>query len=62
MVSRPFVEKVKALLGIRANGREVIEGGEGYQLREGPARYKALFGDEKEDIGTENTYAWNLKP
>ncbi len=28
--SRPFVEKVKALLGFRAKGREVIEGGEGY--------------------------------
>jgi putative transposase len=60
--SRPFVEKVKALLGFRAKGREVIEGGEGYQVREGPAVYKALFGAEKEDIGPENTYLWNVKP
>jgi len=60
--SRPFAEKVKALLGFRAKGREVVEGGEGYQVREGPARYNALFGAEKEDIGPENTYLWNVKP
>jgi len=60
--SRPFVEKVKALLGLRAKGREVVEGSEGYQVREGPALYNALFGAEKEDIGPENTYLWNLKP
>ena len=60
--SRPFVEKVKALLGLRAKGREVMEGGEGYQVREGPARYNALFGAEKVDIGLENTYLWNVKP
>ncbi len=58
--SRPFVEKVKALLGFRAKGREVIEGGEGYQVREGPATYNALFGAEKRDIGPENTYFWDI--
>ncbi|MDI6790728.1 MAG: hypothetical protein QME44_08580 [Thermodesulfobacteriota bacterium] len=60
--SRPFVEQVKALLGYRARGREVIEGGEGYQVREGPALYNALFVAEKEDIGHENSYCWSLKP
>jgi len=25
-----------------------------------PARYNALLGAEKEDIGPENTYSWNL--
>jgi putative transposase len=60
--SRPFVEKVKALLGFRAKGREVIEAGEGYQVREGTTPYNALFGAEKEDIGSENTYFWNFKP
>lgn len=58
--SRPFVEKVKALLGFRAKGREVIEAGEGYQVRESPASYNALFGAAKEDIGHENTYFWNV--
>ena len=58
--SRPFVEKVKALLGFRAKGREVIEGGEGYQVREESAPYNALFGAKKGDIGPENAYFWNI--
>jgi hypothetical protein len=38
-------------LGFRAKGRDVIESGEGYQLRESPAApYKALFEAENEDI------------
>ena len=32
--SRSFVENVKTLLGLRAKGRRVMEGGGGYQLRE----------------------------
>ena len=35
--SRIFVEKVKALLGFRVIGREVIEGGGGYHPWEGNA-------------------------
>jgi putative transposase len=58
--SRPFVEKVKALLGFRAKGREVVEGGEGYQVREGPAVYNPLFRAENEDIGPGNTYFWDV--
>jgi hypothetical protein len=61
VVSRSFVENVKALLRFRAKGREVIEGGEGYQLWVGPALYNALFGAEKDDIGLENTYLWDIK-
>ena len=60
MVSRSFVENVKALLRFRAKGREVIEGDEGYQVREGPAPYNVLFGAEKEDIGPKNTYFWDI--
>jgi putative transposase len=58
--SVPFVEKVKTLLGFRAKGREVIEGGEGFQLREEAADYKALFEPEKDDIGPKNTFFWDL--
>lgn len=57
--SRPFVEKVKALLGFRAKGREVIEGNEGFQVREGPGPYNDLFRPEKGDIGPKNTYFWD---
>jgi len=59
--SRPFIEEVKALLGFKAKERAVIEGNEGYQLREESAHYKALFGAEKDDIGLENTYFWDVK-
>jgi putative transposase len=59
--SRPFVEKVKALLGHRAKGRKVIEGTEGYQVREeGPSPYNTFFGAEKDDISLENTYFCNF--
>jgi REP-associated tyrosine transposase len=59
--SRSFIDNVKARLGFRAKGRDVIEGGGGYQLRERSAGYKALFEAEKADIGHENTYLWNVR-
>jgi hypothetical protein len=58
--SRPFVEKVKALLGYRGKGRDIIEGTEGYQVREGPVTYNALFGAEKRYIGAQNAYFWDI--
>jgi putative transposase len=58
--SVPFVEKVKALLGFRAKGREVTDGGDGFQLREEAADYMALFEGENDDIGPKNTFFWNL--
>jgi putative transposase len=58
--SRPFVEKVKALLGIRAKGRDVIAGTEGFQVREKAAPYNALFGAEKSIIGPQNAYFWDV--
>ncbi len=59
-IQEPRRKNVLALLGFRAKGREVIEAGEGYQVRESPASYNALFGAEKEDIGPENGYLWNV--
>jgi hypothetical protein len=53
-------QRVKQFLGIRAKGRDVVEGGQGYQLREGAADYKPLLEDENEDIGLENAYVWDL--
>jgi len=57
---KSFVENVKAQLANRAKGREVREGDEGYQLREGCGSYKARFGAEKGDIELENTYFWGI--
>jgi hypothetical protein len=48
------------LLGFRAKGRDVIEGGDGYHLREEAAPYMALYEAEKGDIGPENTYFWDI--
>jgi hypothetical protein len=33
----------------------------GYQLRESPAPYKALFEAENKDIDLENTFFWDVK-
>ncbi len=41
-------------------GRNIIEGNEGYQVREGSVPYNALFGAEKGDIGPKNTYFWGI--
>jgi putative transposase len=60
--SRPFVEKVKGVLGSRVRGRDIIEGSGGYQVREELGIYNALFGGKKGDIGPENTYFWNTNP
>jgi putative transposase len=60
--SKAFVEKLKALLGFRARGRRILEGDGAYQVREESAGYNAFFEAEKEDIGPENTYLWNVKP
>ena len=38
----------------------MIEGGEGHHLREEAAPYMALFRAEKDDIGPENAYFWDV--
>ena len=47
--------------GLSGQGRDVIETDEGYQLRESPAPYKALFEAENEDMDLENTVFWDVK-
>ena len=59
--SKSFIESVKASLGFRAKGRDVIQSSEGYQLRESPAPYAVLFEAENEDIDLENTDFWDVK-
>jgi putative transposase len=59
--SKSFIESVRESLGFRAKGRDVIESGEGYQLSESPAYYKALFEVENEDIDLEITFFWDVK-
>lgn len=59
--SKTFIERVKELLGGRAIGRDVIESGGGYQLREEAASYRALLEPEKGNIGPANMYFWDNK-
>jgi putative transposase len=59
--SKSFVENLKIRLGFRAKGRNITKTNEGYQLREDPTHYNSLSGGEKHDIGTDNTYFWNIK-
>ncbi len=47
---------MKSLLGFKAKGRDVIEGGKGYNLRKEAAPYMAHFRAERADIGPENAY------
>jgi len=58
---RPItLEKVKNIFGLRAKGRKIKEGFEGYQLRERSSGYEAFFGVQKDDIGPENAYRWGI--
>jgi hypothetical protein len=59
--NKSFVEKVKAVLGFWPRGKEVIEGSEGYQLRERADGYHALSEAENDDIGLGNSYLWKIK-
>ena len=59
--SKSFIESMKASFGFRAKGRDVLESGKGYQLRESPAPYNVLFEAENEGIDLENTYFWQVK-
>jgi hypothetical protein len=53
-----FAPPVK--LGIRAKGRAVIKGTQGYQFGEEAARYSALFKAKKDDIALKNGYLWDI--
>ena len=58
--SGTFIEKIKELLGFRAKGRDVVEGDEGYHLREETGGYRVLFEAEKGDISPDNTHLWDV--
>jgi len=53
---------VKSALGTLAKGRRLTETGKGFQLREARERYEAYLRVEKEDIGAENLYLWEINP
>ena len=58
--SEPFVEKIKAELGIKAIGREVMGEDGIYELRERDVSYNAIFARENAGLRPINTYFWNV--
>jgi len=57
--SESFVEDTKAVLGIKAIGREIMEEDGVYQLREAEIPYGANLEDENDDLRSQNTYFWD---
>jgi hypothetical protein len=60
--SEAFVRDTKERLGIKAVGREVIEEGGVYQLREPAISYKANFDGENAGLRQENAFFWDELP
>ena len=58
--SRGFADRMKSILGALALGRKSTEAGKFYQLREASVPYNVHFEVKKSDIGSENTYFWNV--
>ena len=56
--SKSFVDNVKSLMGVLAQGRKSIEAGELYQLREAKISYGDHFGAKKSEIELENACIW----
>ncbi len=48
----------KDKLGVKGIGLEVIGGDGSYELREPPAPYRGILGNENEPLRLENTYFW----
>jgi putative transposase len=58
--SKYFIENVHRLMGASAIGRKLTEAEGVYQLREAESVYITHLGAEKDDIGVDNAYIWNL--
>ncbi len=60
--SKNFIETIKEKLGTLAKGREILENGGGFQLREETATYIANYDSKNDNIGVKNTYFWDINP
>jgi putative transposase len=56
--SEAFVTAAKETLGAKGEGRAVIRGDGNYELREPPAAYKGIFGQENGVLRPQNEYFW----
>ena len=60
--SEPFVEATKERLGFKGKGREVIGGDGSYELKESPALYMGILGQENAVLRPQNEYFWEGFP
>jgi hypothetical protein len=57
--SESFVNATKEKLGIKAQGREVIEADGSYALRESSIPCKTILRAENDGVKPQNGYYWN---
>jgi putative transposase len=57
--SESFVNATKEKLGIKAQGREVIEAAGSYALRESSIPYKTILRRGNDGVRPQNGYYWN---
>jgi len=55
-----FIGTVREELGVRAAGRDIIEGDASHELREPGVSYSYDFGVKNGTLSSENTYFWDL--
>jgi hypothetical protein len=58
--SLSFIEEVKAELGARGFGRNIISSAEGHELREPQVSYHDHLGREKAPLRHENSLPWRI--
>ena len=56
--SRDFVLRTRTILGSQGKGREIVDTGEAFVLRETENTYEADFNPENRAIASENGYLW----
>jgi len=60
--SKSFIETIREKFGALAKGRKILETDGDFQLREETASYIANYGHENGNIGSENTFLWDINP
>ena len=58
--SKGFIETIREKFGTLAKGRKIIENDGGFQLREEMETYFTNLDRKRNDIGSKNTYFWDI--
>ena len=57
--NKTFIEETKIKLGIRSQGRDTVEDGDKYSLKEPSTPYNTVFDPEKGLLRFKNAFLWN---